>query len=189
MSDSPSDIDVQDAIIDSLRQLYEHDIHLIKNDANERSITHRLAVYLEQHSLFHGWHIDCEYNRNQSDIKRLRRCSTAKVPTDDLNAQTVYPDIIVHRRGTHNNLLVIEAKKSDAESSDKDIEKLRRFQQQENLGYEYAYAVRFGEDCPELIQVCSTEKLEIKKIELLKDLFCNTTQMLPEEQHNLFETL
>lgn len=153
MSQSPSAEDVCSALIAALQQLYLLDSHLIHADANERSITHRLAVYLEQQPRFHGWHIDCEYNRNQGDIKRLTRRKAASVSSDELDAQTVYPDIIVHKRGSDINLLVIEAKKSNAASSDEDIKKLRAFQQQSHLRYRYAYAIRFDQTRPELIRV------------------------------------
>jgi hypothetical protein len=74
-------------------------------DGNERSITHHLAIYLQQE--FDCWNVDVEYNRDDHDIKRLR--DLRDVPSD-----AVYPDIIVHRRGTnYDNFLVIEVKKRD----------------------------------------------------------------------------
>jgi len=43
--------------------LIRKDAHLLKIDVNERSITHRLALHLQD--AFKGWDVDCEYNRNR----------------------------------------------------------------------------------------------------------------------------
>jgi hypothetical protein len=78
----------------------------------------------------------CEYNRNHDDPKRLKLRPEA-VRTNDTQAQTVFPDIIVHKRHTDENLLVIEVKKStNNQRDDYDLRKLRAFQQQ--LRYKYA---------------------------------------------------
>ncbi len=49
------------------------------------------------------------------------------IAPDDLEAKTVFPDIIVHKRGTTKNLLVIEVKKKDGGKDTKDIQKLKIF--------------------------------------------------------------
>ena len=121
----------------ALDKLRLYDAYLLESDCNERSITHRLAIFLQQE--FDGWDVDCEYNRNIDSrdlIKRLRPCSEP-VQVDDTHAKTVYPDIIVHHRETGDNLLVIEVKKStNPENQERDNEKLRAFKEQ--LGYCYA---------------------------------------------------
>jgi hypothetical protein len=99
---------IKEAVDVSLNTLIIKDKDLLVFDVNERSITHKLALYLEQH--FSNWHIDCEYNRNMFDPKVIDLYPRT-VGIDDTNATTVYPDIIVHKRGTKNNLLVIEVKK------------------------------------------------------------------------------
>lgn len=50
---------------------------------------------------------------------------------------TVFPDVVVHRRGTNaQNLVVIEAKKStNADDGEWDKTKLRAFRDPEQLGY------------------------------------------------------
>lgn len=60
----------------------------------------------------------------------------------DTNATTVYPDIIVHRRGTSDNHLVIEIKKQTGGPSERDLQKLRALRSQ--LGYRFALFIRFG---------------------------------------------
>jgi hypothetical protein len=55
---------------------------------------------------------------------------------------TVFPDIIIHERNTHNNLLVIEIKKTTSKVDSKfDYAKLREFKRQ--YGYPYALFLRF----------------------------------------------
>ena len=111
-----------DALERSLRALLERDAYLLQHNLNERTITHRLALYMQQH--LPDWDVDCEYNRNHDDPKTIPIERTS-VTTDDTNARTVFPDIIVHRRGTDENLLVLELKKTtNGEPSDVDLAKL-----------------------------------------------------------------
>ncbi|HYH75804.1 MAG TPA: hypothetical protein VD735_07660 [Candidatus Saccharimonadales bacterium] len=92
-------------------------------------MTSRLAAYVK--SQFVGYDVDCEYNRMGNAQKRLLT----------LNNQRVYPDIIVHKRGTNEmNLLVIEAKKEGV-SNRADILKLHAYKQ--DLHYQHACMVIF----------------------------------------------
>jgi hypothetical protein len=180
---------MNEKILATLNVLLSQDAHLLKNDVNERSITHKLAEYIQQ--VTPDWNVDCEYNKHGTDTKRLgmdaRALLTAikellakvlqeskitesnaelvmdnidlhekqvdiygeKVPEkiaqslytqinkkmnsgelEEFNGMleiivtkanslkgfiqsvNIYPDIIVHHRGTNDNLVVIEAKKS-----------------------------------------------------------------------------
>lgn len=149
----PSQNQVKDAIEAALLRLFHADRKLLVDDANERSIAHRLAMYLEaEFDAFEpDYVVDVEYNRVTSangvtdsikkrvDYDRLSTdCKGRKIQDDDTNAQTVFPDIIVHERGTSDhNLLVIELKKtSSTDAGNCDKEKLERFQ--EDLGYEHS---------------------------------------------------
>jgi hypothetical protein len=68
--------------------------------------------------------------------------------TDDEQGKTVYPDIIVHRRGTDHNLLVSEVKKTISHiPKDFDLYKLREYKHQ--LGYSYALFLNFITGSPE----------------------------------------
>lgn len=110
---------------------------LLLNNASEQAITHRLAVIFE--GVFDGWNVDCEYNRNQETIKRLRYAISPDEPVEERN---VVPDVIVHHRMTEDNLLVIEVKKStNQEPDERDIAKLNAFKEQ--LGYANALFIRF----------------------------------------------
>jgi hypothetical protein len=85
----------------------------------------QLAGYLEP--FFGGWNVDCEYNRNHDDPKRLE-IPGRNVRLDDTQARTIFPDIIVHERGTDKNPLVIEMKKTTSKESDNfDLHELRAF--------------------------------------------------------------
>lgn len=116
--------------------LVDLDIHLIEIDANERSITHKLAQYLTDE--FEGWDVDCEYNRDGHEPKRIN-LETQNIKSDDEKAVTVYPDIIIHRRGTKENLVVIEVKKSSSRDISFDEKKLRLYKVQ--LRYKHAFLV------------------------------------------------
>lgn len=122
---------------------------LMEIDANERSLSHHLAICLA--ARFPGWDVDCEYNRDGIDDPKCLHLPQRTEPTStDVDAKTVFPDIIVHHRGlggAQNNLLVVEIKKS---SNKHDFEfefdrvKLREFQLQ--LGYQNAYLVVIDTD-------------------------------------------
>lgn len=129
---------IEKALNDALSTLLERDADILRADINERSISHRLAGYLEP--FFSDWSVDCEYNRNHDDPKRLE-IPRRNVCTDDTQARTVFPDIIVHKRGTDENLLVIEMKKTTSkENDDFDYRKLNAFKDQ--LGYKFAVFVK-----------------------------------------------
>ena len=133
---------IEAALFQSLDILVWSDSDMLYNDVNERSISHRLAVYLEP--LFPGWNVDCEYNRDHDEPKLLD-IVPRNVTSDDTQARTVFPDIIVHKRGTNENLLVIEMKKTTSQENDKfDLGKLEAFKKQ--LGYQFAIFIKVQTD-------------------------------------------
>ena len=88
---------------------------LLHVDIYEPTISHRIAVYLED--LFPGFDIDCEYNKTLLGKKK------------DMNGKKIRPDIIIHTRMTNEaNSVIVEVKKSGRNSklSKSDIEKLKR---------------------------------------------------------------
>lgn len=138
-------VQVRARLIAAYSSLIRHDLHLFEIDANERSITHKLAEYVQLG--FPDWNVDCEYNRNGDLPKRLVD-EIDRVRTDDTEGETVYPDIIVHKRGRPENLVVIEAKKSSTRGVGNDECKLRSYKSQHH--YQFAYAVVFpvrGDAC------------------------------------------
>ncbi len=122
-----------------------HDIDLLRVNSSERSMTHRLAYWLEDEFL--GWNVDCEYNRRGGkDIaKRLALPNWQKKHCPDEDPPTAFPDIIVHHRTLgrrKNNLLVIEAKKDNG-SVAFDEEKLTVFKNDPQYGYRHAVLLTF----------------------------------------------
>jgi hypothetical protein len=122
------------AVIRALSELLRRDAYLLLVDANERSAVFRLAMYLQAE--LPDWDVDCEYNRDDIDPKKIRHLGLD--PHDeDTDARTAFPDVIVHHRGTKENYLVMEIKKSTSTiSRDTDYAKLRGYQQ--SLGFRYA---------------------------------------------------
>ena len=65
--------------------------------------------------------------------------------SEDDEAKTVFPDVIVHRRRTKQNYLVLEFKKSTSRVDRQiDLRKLRGYKQQ--LGYAHALFIEVGTD-------------------------------------------
>jgi hypothetical protein len=119
----------------ALYLLYRNDHFLIINGTQERSITHKLAEYIQQQ--FPGWHVDCEYNRRGQ-----------RLPKAILSQDTSYPDIIVHHRNTRENLLVIEAKSihSQDHSDAHDKKKVKAYIEDSDYQYQFGLWVCFYDD-------------------------------------------
>lgn len=149
--------EVRQLLSDALERVDEEDADLLEYNVNERSITHKLAVYLCE-EVSEEWDVDVEYNRVGKDevskavpMEHLHSIIPDDADPEDLDAKTVYPDVIVHnRREPYENLLVIEAKKSER-SGEYDREKLTAYV--EELEYKFGVLVMFsvggqGEDPP-----------------------------------------
>ena len=87
--------EIADKLQSALERVYEADHILIGLEVHERTTASRLAMYLQEE--FPEWDVDCEYNRDARDTKTI------------LNRR-VFPDVIVHRRNSPDNLLAIELK-------------------------------------------------------------------------------
>ncbi len=154
------DLEIFDNLTTAINILFDQDEWLLTNDLNERSITHKLAEYIQQ--LYPDYNVDCEYNGN---IKRGHGRKVIAILKDQLiNAgflkereidnndevleRFVYPDIIVHKRGTNtDNYLIIEVKKSTNKiPSTFDDLKLKAYtgnQYGNDLKYEYGFFINF----------------------------------------------
>lgn len=132
----------------AIDRLIKNEAFLLKSRANERSLSHKLAEYLQ--TLFPNFNVDCEYNKKGLDTKVLdgiRECSEQK------KTDRVYPDIIIHKRNyDNNNLMVIEIK-TISEDENCDFEKLKRFTRLDGK-YEYQLGVfiRFQQTKPPIIK-------------------------------------
>ena len=125
-------------------EFLEKEKTIIKNDTNERTLTQRLAFYLElqlrKNIKYENYSVDCEYNRKEKDIKRLKFGKNT-------DKKEIYPDIIVHQRKIKNNLIAIEMKKTTSRNTDKikDIEKLEALTDRKN-DYHYTLGIYFELD-------------------------------------------
>ena len=147
--------EVQEKVHHALNRLIEKDAYLLENNVCERAIGHRLAVWLEES--FQGWKVDCEYNREYLDgengdrvqgkcvyllEKRIRDGGFQSLASPE--SISVFPDIIVHKRGSGANLLAIEVKiSSDIDEVDFDMMKLNAYREDARLHYEYSLFLRF----------------------------------------------
>lgn len=131
-----SELEVKEKLEIALGMLLKNDAFLLEHDVNECSSSHKLAEYLQQ--LFPDYHVDCEYNKRGEDIPKTIQKYWEKLKGDN---PLVYPDIVVHRRNSEDNLLVIEAKNSSNGSQkerDYDLIKLKAYL---SRGDKYSYKV------------------------------------------------
>lgn len=133
----------------AIQRLVMKDKKLLHSNANERSIAHRLALYLE--SQFHGYFVDCEYDLddNQSFAeKRLKADYAWKVLLQDAktsargdgHSASVFPEIIVHKRGIPGQcLLIVELKKTSHPRTTHEIDrsKIRGYLESDQYGFQY----------------------------------------------------
>ncbi len=143
------DIKLAKAIEEAFARLYIYDIQLISsrpkkyNDTiginhhvGERAIVFRFAYYLQrildEHCLYPDYNLDCEYNRNGDKPKIIYSLE-----------KNVYPDLIIHQRGSNdNNLLVMEFKTYWNKGQKNDIEKIKAFLDcNEKVSYNYKYGI------------------------------------------------
>ena len=92
----------------ALNKLYKEDYDTLicinhKQHVGERACVFRFGIYLNQilkrYIQFREYNLDCEYNRSYDDPKRKS------------DGMLIIPDIVLHKRGSNdNNLVVIEFK-------------------------------------------------------------------------------
>lgn len=130
-------------ICNAMEMLYRKDQFLLANEhgnTSERSIVFRFAHYLQMELYndvyFSCLNLDCEYNKNQYDLKRTIQFSNG-----------TYPDLILHKRGDNsNNYLIIEFKGYWNEDCNSDKEKLKDFTSKEQCyRYKMGLSILFGE--------------------------------------------
>lgn len=138
-----TDIQITTLVRQALDTLLQtSDIWLLENNLSEQSISHRIAFHLDP--LFADYNIDCEYNgdvdrpNNKKAISilktelqqfRLLRDKEASDLEKEFTSRAVFPDIIIHKRGTNNeNLCILEVKKSTSKVDyEYDFIKLRSY--------------------------------------------------------------
>lgn len=124
----------------ALERLLERDGALLDEDATERSITCRLACHLQP--LFPEWDVDCEFNCWQAPEQRKGHLVVA-TGSNETEARTIFPDILIHRRRHKERLAVIELQKGSQPSSrHRELRKLG--QCQARLGCRHAVLIEIG---------------------------------------------
>jgi hypothetical protein len=115
------------------------DVHILNRKLHEVTITHRLAVYLEEYlrdTPLQNHSVDLEYNRFYNQPKDVETFE---------GHRTVRPDIIIHTRtnkkGDPQHYLVVEAKKE--EISDHDRNKILGFLSDERYNYQFGLTVSY----------------------------------------------
>jgi hypothetical protein len=147
--------EVEALVKQATNALKQNDEKLFRVQANERSVTHRLGLYLED--LFPGWDVDCEYSRigeDPSKYKKLLLPEDEGLTHFDMDGSRVYPDIVIHHRTLNtetHNLLVIEVKTAWSQvGEDQDIQKLLAFTGHypvdQLVQYKFGLFLRFGDD-------------------------------------------
>jgi len=146
-----SELEIKEKVKIALSMLLKNDAFLLEHDVNERSISHKLAEYLQQ--LFPDYDVDCEYNRKSLEVKKLVGIAECRnSPTDNVS-----PDIIVHHRNSADNVLVIEVKTPKSESAEQqDKKKLELFTKDDKASSDYHYSlgvfIKFSKNGIDLIE-------------------------------------
>lgn len=137
---------VEAGISAAIERVLAYDSALLEDRTGERSIAHRLAVYVERE--FPGWHVDCEFNRQGELDERGTKRVTPRAPLliesrPGQGSVDVTPDIIVHQRRRSRNLVAIEVKPSGSADLEKDRAKLRQYLSEPHLKYAFAVLVTY----------------------------------------------
>lgn len=147
---------VERCLMAAIEQVLAYDAALLEDGTGERSIAHRLAVYLERE--FGGWHVDCEFNRQGEETDRRTKRVAQALPDlpesrDGQGTADVTPDIIVHWRRKKRNLLAIEVKPSDSGDIPKDRVKLQQYLAEPHLTYLFAVLVTYRNGRAEFLPI------------------------------------
>lgn len=153
------------SIKEAIELLHARDYWLLKNDLSEQSISHKLAEHLQR--LIPDYHVDCEYDGDIDNINWKQKIAFLKgrLETKLLSEnqvhlldhepieRAVFPDIIIHHRGTNTgNKCIMEIRKSTNQTSfDYDRIKLESYTSAingKNLGYQLGVFINFqtGQD-------------------------------------------
>lgn len=111
---------------EAIAKLIAEDSWLLSQDLSEQSISHKLAEHLQK--MLPDFNVDCEYNGNIEQGNGRKSINILKEQLNNLGllrdrkrddiekeftTRAVFPDIIIHRRGTNeNNYIIVEIKKS-----------------------------------------------------------------------------
>ena len=143
----PIDFERKNDLIKAIKEFLLREEFILENDLNERTLSHKLAEYLQKY--FSDFNVDCEYNRMKGKnadspfITKTLNLKEEDVKNSDTTGKTVYPDIIIHKRGNNkDNFLVIEVKKhQNNKNKSFDLKKLKAYTKE--LEYEFGIYLEF----------------------------------------------
>ncbi len=149
----------QQIISEALKEVVSEELYCeVAYDMHEVALCHRLAFHLENSKKFDGYLIDCDYNRSGINVKRSER-NVKRHPREKVKNCGFRPDIIVHKRGSDDdNLIMIEAKKASATRPQKRKAKKRLICHAKEYKYCYAFYVEFPREC---VQEDSVKEIEL----------------------------
>ena len=141
-----------EGFIKALSDFITNEKFLLQNNLNERTLTAKLSCYIQ--NLFSDFNVDCEYNRMMDgkdyNTKKLglEDIEERSIKANDTEQKTVFPDIIIHKRGDNSqNFVAIEAKKSSNRNDREiDFKKLRAFTDKDKLNYQFGFFIEFDEE-------------------------------------------
>lgn len=171
----------------AVEDLYKNDLYLLESghELHEQAISHRLAVYLEKYFKHLQYYksnelsVDCEYNKNGNDSKKIYGCCyncighndcfihqynqahvSFELPTEEKSCR---PDIVVHKRGCNapTNVLIVEIKKTSNPSSTHkrdDLMKLSAFtcgeqdEDKPNYHYQIGFYIEYNQNQANVIK-------------------------------------
>jgi len=142
-----SDLNVlKEAILEALKFFIKKDDSLLRLNVREEAISHRLAFYLEQTfnrlkcglalnvKEIESITVDCEYDKHNDAPKTLQDI-IQKYPKK--KTDLIRPDIVLHKRNSGTNLIVIEIKKKKSRDKEYAKDKIKAF-------IESSYAYQLG---------------------------------------------
>ena len=137
---------LEELIKKSLDDLYQNDEYLIKHRVAERDITSKFAHYFQNNmreTIIADYDVDCEYNRDGYGMKNI-------------DGTLVYPDFILHKRGTNDsNLLIIEFKTWWNSDNREDVEKLKAMMSDlYRYQYQYGYSIILNQERDSVTVTC-----------------------------------
>ena len=147
---------VREIINKTIDKLFEVDSYLLKEsyDINERTVSHRLALHLNEHFAETDYNVDIEYNRireeygNIEDVGNLMSKKLHWENSEEAsgeNSRFVFPDIIVHKRDKHDNLIEIEIKMAWKNGKKQyDLDKINQYMVE--LKYQFGIYIELSEN-------------------------------------------
>ena len=125
MTNNEKIIELMDIFEKAKNKFLKEEKEIIEIDVNERTLSARLMFHLQTLLLndnlyketYNFYSVDCEYNRMNKDMK--------KIIQEDNIVNLIYPDIILHKRNSNDNLIAIEMKKANSYIKKKENDKNR----------------------------------------------------------------